>query len=175
MRKPRDIDAAIAERLFGWKWFKKSVSKLDGSTVELSAIFGPEEEWNRVNYHPASWSPSDSSAERFEDWDRLCYKPGKDRRERSYEGLPRFSSDMEWAMKAVDALASRGFLVNIRSRTYGDRSVKYDVQIWAPGQLEMLVDGRTSLPMAHGISDMVLDALEREEEENAAGKADPVG
>lgn len=97
----RGLDAAIAERLFGWEWWERPD---DNNGTIRKVLFPPlNSGWLRYNFNPCDWKPAQPSTELFSDWDDCC------RRESDHAlGLPYFSSDITAAMEAEEKILERG-------------------------------------------------------------------
>jgi hypothetical protein len=63
----RDIDALIAEKIFGWEWWMNTERR-------KRLLVGPSPPWDRWNWAGAimrRWN-GDLSVQKFSDWDRAC-------------------------------------------------------------------------------------------------------
>lgn len=117
-----DIDAKIAVRFFGWKWFRDRKRELDG-------IFPPDDGVQiRWNFH-ADWFDEVSEPDRrFTDW---------------ADHLPRYSGNMNEAYKLLEELKRRNYTVEIMNirhilRTVDEWRVKV---LWLEDFGPMVVDG----------------------------------
>lgn len=93
----RETDAMVAVELLGWRWMKLPLIK------NLTAIFPPEK-FGRVIFNlNESWTPSDSSAERFKDW--ATSASFEDNGKYDQCGLPHYSTDIKAAWEIVEKIA----------------------------------------------------------------------
>jgi hypothetical protein len=99
----RELDAQIAVRLMGWRWFAK---KSEG----LIALFPPDEE-DRIMFSADLFEDVTGREEeypRFIDWDGVGDVKGK-------RGLPHYSTDDAAALMVVDALMEREYDTTLRT------------------------------------------------------------
>jgi hypothetical protein len=92
----RELDALVAEHLFGWEW-------LEHKTKKLKALYAPETDggnygWVRYNFNAEEMQPADPETKRYRDWDRVCsfrHRHPTDKTIYGYEevGLPKYSVD----------------------------------------------------------------------------------
>jgi len=65
---PQEINALVLTSCFGWRWESKVSQPSDKRLTALIAPEGDALGYSPSNYDPAVWSPSDATAERFDDW-----------------------------------------------------------------------------------------------------------
>lgn len=117
-----DIDAKIAVRFFGWKWFRDRKRELDG-------IFPPDDgvqiRWNfRADWFDEVSEPS----KRFTDW---------------AGHLPRYSRNMNEAYKLLEELKRRHYTIEVRTviNLAGDGDIWSARIMWLEDFEPMIVDG----------------------------------
>lgn len=109
----RELNAAVAQELFGWRWFLSTHL----ADRKLIGLWPPERDgWVRSNWH-AEWfedvTGHESDYKRFVDWDRLGRK-GKNGRDGI--GVPHYSSSWDAMRLVVEEMDRRGFWCRMRSR-----------------------------------------------------------
>ena len=133
----RELDAFIAEHLFGWTWLEH---KSAHDAVWRKGLFPPEgSEYERVNYAPGRFQPARPGIERFSDWDRCGYRAGS----RPLNFMPHYSTDPAAMMEVLEVLRKTHF-VYIKCTPVIECRVVLEVP--APGKCEIQVYGK--LPRA---------------------------
>ena len=105
----RELDALIAERLFGWRWVKYPAPNLSEHRL-LTGIVPPAAP-GRIysNRTDRIWQPSTPDAERFSDWDTL-YWWDDDGASDIRRGMPHYSTDIAAAVQVEDEIERRGLI-----------------------------------------------------------------
>jgi hypothetical protein len=94
----RELDAEVAEKVFGWRWFLGPGHKAISFQPPLS------DGWERPMFHPDSVDVTDRQTEyeRFYDWDHCGRRDGR-------SGLPNYSTDIADAWEIVEHFSSAWF------------------------------------------------------------------
>lgn len=103
----RDLDAAVAERLFGWRWYVRT--PLLPGEVPLMGLFPPDTEgFTRWNFSDRVFRlvREGEQFERFSDWYR-CGSVGED----FSTGLPHYSTDHNAAAQVLAEIEKRGLQI----------------------------------------------------------------
>lgn len=89
-----ELDAQIAVRFFGWKWFREKKRGLDG-------IFPPDDGVQiRWNFMPSWYDEVSEGTNRYVDW---------------ADHLPRYSFDMNDTHRLLEELKRRRYTIEIRT------------------------------------------------------------
>lgn len=94
----RDLDAAVATTLFGWRWMQYQVPNRNQLWL-LTALFPPDAP-RRIcvaNDYDQIWSPSDRHQPRFSGWDRCVWWQDSE----AQYGMPDYSTCMDDAWLVV--------------------------------------------------------------------------
>ena len=97
----RDLDAAVAETFFGWRWMQYQAPNWKQPHL-LTALFPPEapERICVANGYDRTWLPSDRHQPRFTGWDRCSWWEDGD----AHHGFPDYSTSMADAWLVVTHL-----------------------------------------------------------------------
>src|SRR3990167_11197982 len=99
----RELDAAIAVKLFGWEWWVEKTLRF-GKQERFMGLFPPDDpKYARWNFSEAVFERTDRTYRRFSDWDR-CGSINTD----YSRGVPRYSTDIAAAFDMQDELERRG-------------------------------------------------------------------
>lgn len=106
----REMDALVAEKLFGWRWVKYPAPN-DPDKV-LTAIIPPDAP-DRVwpNGYDRIWQTSDAGAPRFSRWDDMMWWDDG----AGCHGLPHYSTDIADAFDVVDRMHALGYVLSLYS------------------------------------------------------------
>lgn len=95
----RELDAWIAENLFGWAWFER-VNREGIDIVFRKALFPPDDEkhirWNLIGFAPAK-----EETQRFSDWDKCGSARGENGFSKEPRGVPYYTTDPAAAMEVL--------------------------------------------------------------------------
>jgi len=97
----RELDALVAERIFGWRWMAYPAPNNPTETW-LTAIFPPPAPDRIVvaNRYDRIWRPSSRDAPRFVEWDTCpWWEDGEIQR-----GVPHYSTDIAAAWLVVEKM-----------------------------------------------------------------------
>ena len=97
----RELDALVAEKVMGWKWWKYPAPN---RKQRLLTIIAPPVKDGRgfANHIDRIWQPSDCLTPRFSDWDSIMWSD--DGFEIWQRGLPHYSTDIAAAWQVVEKL-----------------------------------------------------------------------
>lgn len=112
----RELDAAVAERIFGWQWWERP----SHNGKPRKGLFPPLEgsEWEPANFSTEIFQPAKPGTERFSDWDRCAIRHHPNGR--SFDvGLPHYRRDPAAMMDLIDKLESMGLSIQITCDGFG--------------------------------------------------------
>lgn len=101
MTAGRDLDAAVATTLFGWRWMQYQAPNSSAPKL-LTGIFPPDAP-NRIcvaNKYDSIWRPSHRHQPYFQDWDHCAWWQDGELR----YGPPHYSTRMDDAWLVVEHL-----------------------------------------------------------------------
>lgn len=145
-----DLDAEIAVKLFGWRWFRHKERNVVG-------LYPPDEEgyiaWMFFEEKMELLGDTDGGYPRYTDW----YRCGglSDERSRWHLYMPQFSGDLECAMMVDARMQAEGFRLKLTRRKDGKFWARYEHANGAGWK--KLSGWRASMPLA--ICDAALAAF----------------